>query len=92
QALYWVDIAGFKACRLHGERYQEWQLDRPCSAFVPTACGDALVTLPDGVFRLDLDSPESRPALELFCVADPDPGNRGNEARCDAQGRLWLGT
>lgn len=92
QALYWVDIAGFKACRLHGERYQEWQLDRPCSAFVPTVRGDALVTLPDGVFRLDLDSPESHPALELFCVADPDPGNRGNEARCDAQGRLWLGT
>ncbi|MDR6354750.1 sugar lactone lactonase YvrE [Pseudomonas psychrotolerans] len=74
KALYWVDIAGFKACRLHGEHYQEWQLDRPCSAFVPTVRGDALVTLPDGVFRLDLDSPEDRPRLEPLLRRRPRPG------------------
>jgi sugar lactone lactonase YvrE len=46
------------------------------------------VTLSSGVYRLDLVTE----ALTLLCVADPQPGNRGNEARCDANGRLWLGT
>jgi sugar lactone lactonase YvrE len=62
------------------------------SAFIPCESGDALVTLSSGVYRLDLDSPGLEPRLTLLCVADPQPGNRPNEARCDAQGRLWLGT
>jgi sugar lactone lactonase YvrE len=62
------------------------------SAFIPTHNGDALVTLASGVYRLDLDSFPDEPGLTLLCVADPVPGNRANEARCDAQGRLWLGS
>lgn len=46
------------------------------------------MTLSSGVYRLDL----ATEALTQLCVADPQTGNRGNEARCDAQGRLWLGT
>ncbi len=92
QALYWADIAGFLACRLQGEHYQQWQLNEPVSAFIPTESGDTLVTLASGVYRLDLSSPAQAPRLSLFCVADPDKGNRANEARCDAQGRLWLGS
>ncbi|MFJ4346513.1 SMP-30/gluconolactonase/LRE family protein [Pseudomonas sp. NPDC089401] len=88
QALYWVDIAGRQALRLMGRQLQVWQLPEHVSAFIPCASGDALVTLSSGVYRLDLASE----ALTLLCVADPQPGNRGNEARCDARGRLWLGT
>src|SRR3546814_15408888 len=61
-------------------------------SFIPTQSGDALVTLSSGVYRLDLESPGLEPRLTLLCMADPTPGNRANEARCDAQGQLWLGT
>lgn len=88
QALYWVNIAGKQALRLIGGQLQIWQLPEHVSAFIPCERGDALVTLSSGVYRLDLVTE----ALTLLCVADPQPGNRGNEARCDAQGRLWLGT
>lgn len=92
QALYWVDIVGKLACRMRGGVLQSWQLPEHGSAFIPCASGDALVTLSSGVYRLDLASPTDKPVLSLFCVADPTAGNRGNEARCDAHGRLWLGT
>ncbi|PMU86544.1 MULTISPECIES: SMP-30/gluconolactonase/LRE family protein [Pseudomonas] len=88
QALYWVDIAGKQALRLLDGQLQAWRLPEHVSAFIPCERGDALVTLSSGVYRLDLASA----ALSLFCVADLHAGNRGNEARCDAQGRLWLGT
>lgn len=92
EALYWVDIAGFLACRLSHGRYHQWRFTEPVSAFIPCEQGDALVTLASGVYRLDLSSPADDPRLILFCVADPIAGNRANEARCDAQGRLWLGS
>jgi len=88
QALYWVDIAAKQALRLMDGQLQAWQLPEHVSAFIPCESGDALVTLSSGVYRLNL----ATEALRLFCVADPHAGNRGNEARCDAQGRLWLGT
>ncbi|MGE8175459.1 SMP-30/gluconolactonase/LRE family protein [Pseudomonas fluorescens] len=92
QALYWVDIAGQQALRLSGENLQVWQFPEPVSAFIPCESGDALVTLSSGVYRLDLSSTQAAPRLTLLCVADSQPGNRPNEARCDAGGRLWLGT
>lgn len=92
QALYWVDIAGRQALRLMAGQLQAWRMPESVSAFIPSERGDALVTLSSGVYRLDLDSAPEAPRLTLFCVADPQPGNRPNEARCDARGRLWLGT
>ncbi|MFJ5300210.1 SMP-30/gluconolactonase/LRE family protein [Pseudomonas sp. NPDC088368] len=92
QSLYWVDIAGFRALRLHQGQVRHWQFHEPVSAFIPTVQGDALVTLASGVYRLNLNSPTEHPALTLLCVADPVEGNRANEARCDSQGRLWLGS
>ena len=91
-ALYWVDIAARLACRLVDGHFRKWRMPEAVSAFIPTHTGDALVTLASGVYRLDLDSPADEPRLRLLCVADPVSGNRANEARCDAQGRLWLGT
>ena len=92
QSLYWVDIAGFRALRLHQGQVRHWQFNEPVSAFIPTTEGDALVTLASGVYRLNLESSADAPELALLCEADPVPGNRANEARCDSQGRLWLGS
>ncbi|MFY1667987.1 SMP-30/gluconolactonase/LRE family protein [Pseudomonas sp. Pseu.R1] len=90
--LYWVDIAGFRALRWQQCQVRHWQFNEPVSAFIPTVRGDALVTLSSGVYRLNLDSPTDHPSLSLLCIADPVQGNRANEARCDSQGRLWLGS
>ncbi|MBI6852782.1 SMP-30/gluconolactonase/LRE family protein [Pseudomonas cichorii] len=90
QALYWVDIAGRLACRLVQGQYSQWRLPEAVSAFIPTDKGDALVTLASGIYRLSLESPKT--SISLLCVADPVAGNRANESRCDAQGRLWLGS
>ncbi|MBU3057811.1 SMP-30/gluconolactonase/LRE family protein [Pseudomonas indica] len=92
QALYWVDIAGFLACRLCDGRFEQWRFNEPVSAFIPCESGDALVTLASGVYRLDLSSHAEDPRLTLLCIADSVTGNRANEARCDSAGRLWLGT
>lgn len=92
QTLYWVDIIGRLACRLGPDGYRQWQLAEPVSTFIPCRRGDALVTLASGVYRLDLHAADDESALKRFCIADGTPGNRANEARCDAQGRLWLGT
>ncbi|MBJ2259553.1 SMP-30/gluconolactonase/LRE family protein [Pseudomonas psychrophila] len=92
QTLYWVDITARQALRLQGDNVQIWQMPEHVSAFIPCASGDALVTLSSGVYRLDLHSPGFDPRLTLLCVVDPQPGNRPNEARCDALGQLWLGT
>lgn len=92
QALYWVDIAGFRAMRLCQGQIRHWQFDEPVSAFIPTTRGDALVTLVSGVHRLDLASDAQSPLISLFCQPDPVAGNRPNEARCDAKGQLWLGS
>jgi sugar lactone lactonase YvrE len=90
QTLYWADIVGRLACRLSPDDYRQWTLAEPVSAFIPCMSGDALVTLASGVYRLDPNAAEAE--LQLLCVADHTPGNRANEARCDARGRLWLGT
>lgn len=92
QSLYWVDIAGFRALRLHQGQVRHWQFNEPVSAFIPTVKGDALVTLASGVYRLNPNSPAAQPELTLLCVADPVEGNRANETRCDSRGRLWLGS
>lgn len=92
QTLYWVDIAAFQAWQLGAAGLRHWQFDEPVSAIIPTRKGDLLVTLASGVYRLDPTSTAARPALQLLVQADPVPGNRANDARCDAQGRLWLGT
>lgn len=92
QALYWVDIAGRQALRWRGEQLTSWCMPEHVSAFIPTEAGDALVAMSSGVYRLDLASEPQAPRLSLLCVADPQPANRPNEARCDAQGRLWLST
>lgn len=92
QAFYWVDIAAFQAWRHDAEGLRHWQFDEPVSAFIPCQRGDALVALASGVHRLDLRSSAPQPRLSLLVIADPTPGNRANDARCDAQGHLWLGS
>ncbi len=90
QTLYWVDIVGKRAHRFDPSTGEivRWTTPRHVSACIPTTSGDLIAPMVDGVFRLDPKTGETR----LFCRPDDDAGNRSNECRTDARGRLWLGT
>lgn len=92
-ALWWVDI---DRCLLH--RWQEpgppvsWQLDRPASAVLPASDGGVLVTTPHGVERLHLDV-EGDARLERLVPIEADlDDTRANDAACDPDGTLYVGT
>lgn len=89
KALYWVDIVGKRLHRWRPGEVQPhiWQLDELITAAMPRKGGGFVVTLGHRVAFMD-----SEGTIEPFVTADDDPGNRSNEARCDAAGRLWLGT
>jgi hypothetical protein len=56
--------------------------------FALTGDGGAVLALPQGLFRLDLDSG----ALHLLAPPPFDPALfRFNEGACDANGRFWTG-
>ncbi|MCZ2723675.1 SMP-30/gluconolactonase/LRE family protein [Marinomonas sp. 15G1-11] len=91
QSLYWVDIP---ACQVWcwnqtTGQYTHWTLPQKVSAVFTTQSNRLLVTLADGVAYLDKETG----VLAYLCKLDEDiPGNRSNDAKCDANGSLWVGT
>lgn len=88
--LYWVDITG-KKLRIYdpitgGEVVRSF--DQMVSAVIPTTTGGLLLAMEDGVY---LSQTEGSPVLLTSIEADL-PRNRANDAKCDRQGRLWVGT
>lgn len=92
QKLYWVDI---DRCLLHGydpaiELHQSIVFDQKISAVVPGSDGALILAMKDGVYSYDTTNSK----LQLI-VSNPEnssTGNRFNDGKCDASGRLWLGT
>lgn len=91
QRLWWVDITGREvlAWRPGEAAARRWPMPDFPTAVMLREAGGAVVVLRDGVYLLDLGDGQVRP----FCRPEADrPANRSNEAKCDPQGRLWLGT
>lgn len=91
QTLYWVDIPACQVWCWHqvSNQTQHWTLPKKVSAVFTTQGERLLVTLADGVAYLDKQTGE----LEYLCELDTDiPGNRSNDAKCDPEGILWVGT
>lgn len=90
-ALWWVDITGNEVLRWRqGEKVaRRWPVPGfPCG-IVGRRGGGMVVARAAG---LDLFDPETG-RLTAFAAPEADrPANRGNEVKCDAAGRLWLGT
>ena len=88
RALYWVDIPEKSLFKQSQTALESWELPELVSAVAPRASGGVILTLAQRVVSFD---PKTG-ALETLCRPDPKAQNRSNDARCDALGRLWLGT
>jgi sugar lactone lactonase YvrE len=89
QRLVWVDIRSGLLCELDpptGEKTTE-QFPTPLGFVLPRRGGGLVVGVGMSIVLVDPDGSRRT----LVQIDDPNPGNRFNDARCDAQGRLWAG-
>lgn len=91
QTLYWVDIAGSQILRanVYMGTVQAWPMPSEPGCIAPAASGGLVIALRSGVFRAQ----EWGGALQCIATLDYDPTTvRANDGKCDAQGRLWVGS
>ncbi len=89
--LYWVDIPGRLVLRadVDGGVLESWPMPSEPGCIAPAASGGLVIALRHGVFR----ARQWRGALEHLATLDYDPAHmRANDGKCDALGRLWIGT
>lgn len=91
-ALYWVDILGCKIHRLSLSDGGLKSLDVPEMIGFIAKAGPRqgiIAGLQSGVYAIDVDNNQNH----KLCSLEPDqPGNRINDGKVDASGRLWVGT
>lgn len=90
-ALYWVDIPAKQVwCwKQEKDEYQHWVFEQKVSAVFTTQSHRLLLCFADGVAYFD---PVTE-TLEYLCKLDEDrPNNRSNDAKCDQNGILYVGT
>lgn len=89
--LYWADIPGQAVHRLDvvTSAHRMWPMPSEPGCIAPCAGGGAIVALRTGLARLDVETG----ALVPVADAPYDTTRmRFNDGRCDALGRLWVGT
>lgn len=91
EALYWIDIAGLAVHRYHPGRgaHVSWPLPSEPGCIARSANGRMLIAMRSGLAMLDTVSG----SLATLAAAPYDTAKiRFNDGRCDAAGRLWVGT
>jgi len=91
QELYWIDIES-KALHIYSPKTKSNRtLSTPSriGTVVPKNENEAVVSLEDGIYILNLTSGETN----LLSDIEADiPSNRFNDGKCDPSGRLWVGS
>jgi sugar lactone lactonase YvrE len=93
QALYWVDIDG-RAIRRYqaGQALQSWHLSERVGCIALCGPSSVVAAMESGIAKINL-GPGSQADLQwLAHMAHSTSGMRFNDGRCDATGRLWVGT
>lgn len=94
QALYWVDIEGQRIhCLDWVSRIQRsWALAERVGCIALSNRGTVIAAMESGIFEVELLEPPMARVSCLAVVNHAQPDMRFNDGRCDAQGRLWVGT
>ncbi|GAA2883558.1 SMP-30/gluconolactonase/LRE family protein [Streptosporangium fragile] len=90
ERLVWVDITAGAVHLLDPATGVDRAVDVGIhvGAAVPTADGELLLAVRDGIARLSAEG-----TVRMVAEVEADvPGNRMNDAKCDPAGRLWAGT
>lgn len=92
QVLWWVDIGAGSLYRYTpAEGTNEvFSFDQPVTAAVPRQSGGLIISFPHGIAAFDPDRKETQVLVDG--VESDRPNNRFNDGKCDAFGRLWIGT
>ncbi len=87
----YVDIEGKKVGTIDPltKVVQERNVDKRPGTLVPATNGNLLVALQGSIEELNFETGERRVLAE---IEKDKPANRCNEGKCDAAGRLWIGT
>lgn len=91
QQLYWVDIAARLVCRCNvfTGAVQTWGVPSEPGCVAPVHGGGLVLALRDGIYL----ARDWGGSLEKLAQLDYDTAHtRANDGKCDAQGRLWVGT
>lgn len=91
RAFYWVDILAPALNRLSLENgaIKRWAMPEPLGWVVRRRDGGLIGGFQSGVAEIDVEP------LAIRAVVDPEPhlpGNRMNDGKADAHGRIWFGT
>jgi sugar lactone lactonase YvrE len=91
QALYWVDIKGYKVFRHRPAdgALKIWDTPYRVCSLAPRAGGGFIAGTEDGFSRVDLEADRFAP------IVNPEPQrvtNRFNDGKLDRAGRFWAGT
>jgi sugar lactone lactonase YvrE len=94
QALYWVDIEGRHIRRraVPGHATQSWDLSERVGCIALAADGRVIAAMETGIDAVTLGASPQVALRRLAAASHPAPGMRFNDGRCDARGRLWVGT
>lgn len=91
QTLYYVDLTAGDVCQLEVEskKSKAIHIGDNVSLVIPTDDNQLIITKNNKLFKFDSASNRK----QLLAEVEQDlKGNRFNDGKCDASGRLWLGT
>lgn len=93
QALYWVDIEGcqIRRCR-PGADTESWSLPERVGCIALSGDGRVIAALESGIAAVTLGAAGSVQIDWLARIEHPAHDMRFNDGRCDARGRLWVGS
>lgn len=93
QALYWVDIEGRKIRRCQpGSVTNSWTLPERVGCIALSQDGRVIAAMESGIAAVTLGESGSVRLDWLGRIDHPAANMRFNDGRCDAAGRLWVGT
>jgi len=93
QALYWVDIEGRQVRRCRpGSSTQSWVLPERVGCIALAEDGRVIAAMESGIAAVTLQEAGAVELEWLARIDHPVANMRFNDGRCDAAGRLWVGT